>query len=133
MIRLQPQHGFIAITSAIIISVLLLAITLAITFSGYFARFNVLDSESKERSSALAEACIETAILSLSLAQPPPPNPVNIGPSSEDNCNIISITPSGGQTVIQTQSIINKSYTNLNITVDDSTFNILSWQEVPDF
>jgi hypothetical protein len=123
--RLQSEQGFIALISAILISVLLLAITLTISFSGYFARFNVLDSESKERSSALAEGCADTAILDLSLSQNLP-RAVTIG---SDTCTIVQETPS---LPIKTQASVNKAWTNLQVTVD-ADYNVVSWEEVPNF
>jgi len=120
---MSKQRGFIALMSAIVISVLLLAITLSLGFSGFFTRFNILDSESKERSSALAEACGDTAILNLAQGLTTLGSVV-VGAGS---CNIISFTPN-----IKTQACVNKAVTNLEITVD-SSFNILSWQEVPNF
>ena len=135
---LHPQRGFIAITSAIIISVLLLAITLAITFSAYFARFNVLDSESKERSVGLAEACGDTAILKYSEDNSYVPSPVfnfitQTGGESvnvnSDQCTIASVDTSGSQKIIKTQAYINKSYTNLRIGIDSTDFTIKSWDE----
>jgi hypothetical protein len=129
------QDGFIAIMSAIIISVLLLAITIALGFSEFFGRFNILDSESKERSSALAEACGDLAILGLSNNDLPTSYPAII-PLNSDQCAIISITensPLNGHTTIETQGVFNKSYTNVSIVVDNNDFTIISWSELPNF
>ena len=123
------EKGFIAITSAIIISVLLLAITLAITFSAYFARFNVLDSESKERSSALAEACSDAAVLEISGGKYSTNELLTIGPGSDDDCTIVSVGTSGSQNIIKSRAVINQAYTNLRIGVDSTDFTIKSWDE----
>ena len=127
------QNGFIALVSAIIIALLLLTITVGVSFSGIFGRLNIVDSESKERSSALAEACVNKAILNLAQNQAQPVAPINIGPTSFDNCSIVSVIANGTQTTIKTQAVINKSYTNLQITVDSDTFTIISWNELPNF
>lgn len=128
----QMQNGFIALISAIIISALLLIITIATSMTGIFGRFNILDSESKERSTALAEACADTAILEITTAVYSIDKIIFVGPSSADRCKIISSLenqPIVSETTITTQAIINKAYTNL-IVVIDSNYNIISWDEV---
>jgi len=121
------QKGFIALTSVIVISVLLLAITVRLGFSAFFNRLDVLDSESKERSSALAEACVDTAILNIArnAAYNPSNQVVAVG---SDQCTIVSVTSSGSQKIIKTQAVINKAYTNLKISIN-SDFSINSWDE----
>lgn len=122
------QNGYIALTSAIIITILLLAITVSLGFSGFFTRFNILDSESKERSLALAEACIDKAMLNI--AQNLLYNPINETVAIEsDQCKIVSVTASGNQRTIKTQAVVNKSYTNLKIVINADTFSIISWEE----
>ncbi|OGI57591.1 hypothetical protein A3B85_00765 [Candidatus Nomurabacteria bacterium RIFCSPHIGHO2_02_FULL_37_13] len=61
----ETATGFIALMSAIIISAILLLIVTNLSLTGFYRRSNVLDSELKEKSSALAEACIESARLIL--------------------------------------------------------------------
>ncbi len=129
------QRGFIALASAIIISVLLLAITAAISLTGFFGRFNVFDSESKERSSALAEACIDTAKLNYANNSSYAPNNQSVSVGS-DQCTIISFlknTPTTGQDTIKTQASINKSYTDLQVVIKDTDFSLISWDELPHF
>jgi len=132
---INQQSGFIALISAIIISVLLLIIAVTIGMTGIFGRFNILDSESKERSSALAEACADMAILKLSGNKDYvliDPDDHNI-PVGSDTCDIYALsTPRTFPITIQTRGVINKSYTNL-IVVIDSDFTIVSWKEVPTF
>ncbi len=120
----KNQQGFIALMSAIVIMVLLLAITSALGFSNFFTRFNILDSEDKEKSSALAEACADTAILNITQGTTPTAlTDVSVG---INHCTIVSAT----STFIQTQACINKATTNLQITIDNND-NIISWIEVP--
>lgn len=121
---MKHQNGFIALTSAIIISVLLLAITVGLGFSSFFTRFNILDSEFKERSLALAEACIDTAILNLAKGLTTTGS-VAVG---TDDCEIISVN---GNT-IQTQACVNKATTNLQVTTN-SDFEIVTQEELPHF
>ena len=127
----KHQNGFIALISAIIISALLLIITMATSMAGIFGRFNILDSESKERSLALAEACVDTAIMETTTAVYSTNKDVFVGPNSADKCRILSVElnqPTVGQTRIITQSIINKAYTTLTVVID-TDYNIISWEE----
>lgn len=128
--KLQAQRGYIALMSAIVISFLLLAITISLGFTAFFGRLNVLDSESKERSNALAEACIDSAILDASNGTYSVDKIVNIG---SDMCRIISSVNGGSQTTIKTHGCINKSYTNLQAIIDNNSFAIISWDELPNF
>ena len=126
------NQGYITLMSAIIISALLLAITVSLGFNGLFGRLNIVDSESKERSSALAQACADKEILNLA-KEVSYTNPVQVG---SDQCTIVSVAvdvPSVGQTTIQTQAVINKSYTDLQVIIDSSNFSIISWQECATF
>lgn len=131
------QHGFVAIMSAIVISILLLAITVGLGFSGFFGRFNILDSENKERSLALAEACADKAILNF--VQNQTYNPVNecvevgdVCPDGTNICTIVSKIFSGSGTTFKTQACINESVTNLEVIIDNN-FTVTSWQELPNF
>ena len=126
---LNPQSGYIALMSAIIISVLLLAITVSLGFSGFFVRLNIVDSESKERSSALAEACADQAILNFTQGSSVAVTDFLVGPDASDKCNIISVTSNGNQTTIKTQAYPNKAYTNLKVVIDSNDFSIISWDE----
>jgi len=124
------QDGFMALVSAVIISALLVVIVLGVGFAQIFSRLNVFDSESKERSSALAEACADQALLNFAQGSTYT-GAVTVG---TDSCNISSVqndTPSSGQITIKTQGLINKSYTDLKVVADNSTLDIASWDECP--
>ena len=125
----QRKNGYIALISAIVISVLLITITVTLGLNSLFGRFNILDAESKEQSSALAEACVDQAILDASYGTYSTNKVVNVGPTASDNCTIVSSSLSGSQITIKTQSVINKSYTDFKIVVDANTFVTISWQE----
>ena len=66
MILLKNKNrGFIALLSVVIISFVLLSAAITLNLSSFHVRFNILDSEYKEISDALASACIEQARLIL--------------------------------------------------------------------
>lgn len=112
--------------SAIIIGAILLAITLSLGFSGFFTRLNISDSESKERSIALAEACVDTAILESATGIYSTNKTVAVG---KDECTIVSSQNTGSQTLIKTQAVVNGAYTNLKVTASNATFKVISWDE----
>lgn len=62
---IHTQRGFIALFSVVIVSFILLLITVTLNFSSLFGRFNILDSEFKERSVNLASACVSVARLNI--------------------------------------------------------------------
>ncbi len=123
----QRNAGFIALTSAIVISALLLCITVSLGLSGFFTRTNIFDSESKEHSLALAEACANKALLNLAQGS------TYTGPVAVDNdaCTIVSIQASSGNVTVKTQGVFNKAYTNLEAVANGSSLDIVSWREVP--
>lgn len=130
MQNFKDQSGFVALTSAIIIVLVLVTITVIASLSGFLGRFNILDGELKEVSTGLAEACVEIAILKLSQ------NPLYAGnendiPLEDGACDILTIAPSGGNKVVKTRAIFNNSYTNLEVEVDGITFKPVSWRECP--
>ena len=128
----ENQKGYIALMSAVIISILLLAIALSLGFSGFFARFNILDSQSKEKSAALAEGCIDVAILEAVKEIYSSNKIISVGTITTDACKIVSSVkdfPIAGQTTIKTQAITNKSYTNLKVIINNANFEIISWEE----
>ena len=114
--------------SAIVIMFLLTTITIGLGMSSFFGRFNILDSESKERSLALAEACVDSAILNIA-------QDASYNPSSESvvvgsvSCTIISVASSGSNKIIKTRGIFNQAYTNLKVEINNNDLSIESWQE----
>lgn len=126
---INSQSGFIALISAIVISFLLLAVTLGLGLSIFFGRFDILDSESKERSLALAEACVDQAMLEMSEGTFYATLTDYTSPDGTIICKRQSL--SGGVNTIKTQGEFNKSFTNLKVEVDGSTFSIISWEECP--
>lgn len=59
--NVKTNKGFLALFSVIIISFILISASVTLNFSGFFGRFNILDSESKMRSDALAGSCLDQA------------------------------------------------------------------------
>ena len=132
---MNQQKGFIALISTIIISFVLIAVTFTANLAGFFSRFNMLDAESKEQSSQLAQACIQAALLEANQGMYSQQENVFVGPDTHDTCTIVWIKkdwPTEGQTSMKTQSVISHAYTNLMATTDEN-FIITSWTECPNF
>jgi hypothetical protein len=64
---IKKEKGFIALFSVVIISFVLILVAVTLSFTGYFSRYDILDSENKKRSEALAEACLESARLAIAI------------------------------------------------------------------
>lgn len=125
------SSGYIAIVTAIIISVLVVVMAFTISLNSFIGRANILDSNFKEVSRALSEACFEDARLKLAQNSSYSGNEViNIGSNS---CNILSVSPNGSQYVINTQAQYQDSYTDLIFTVNSSDLSLAGWQEVGHF
>lgn len=152
----QPD-GYIALISAIIIASILLGLSFEVSTAGFFSRFNVLNSEFKRVSLALAEACANTAFLKLAqnynydLAADPAYDaakaelPLAVGANS---CSIKSLAlgaPANQQetATIQVQAVYQQAFSNLKIIAKlqdpaaapnpafSPNISILSWQENP--
>jgi hypothetical protein len=128
----NKKRGFVALISVIIISAILLLVATSLSFSGFFGRFNILESEFKERSSALADACVDSVLLSL--AQNPsynPTLPLTVPVSGNDNCTVVYIATPGSTKVIKTKGTYQQAITNLQVVVNTSDLTVVSWEEIP--
>lgn len=138
----QREKGFIALMSAIVISLLLITLGATLSLTGFFTRFDIADAEYKERSIGLAEACGDLAMVKLAgdinYAVVQSDHTIAVG---GDSCSIVSISPTpprSGQITIMTQGIFpalgsgpEHAYTNIKIVTNASDLSIVSWQEVP--
>lgn len=129
----SSNGGFIALMSAVIISVVLLIAITTTGLAGFYGRFNIADSEYKERSSALADACFDTILIHL--ANDPTYNsyavPETVSVTGTDNCQILTKSIVGNTGTFTIRGIYQHAYTNLQIAVDTGIFSVTSWQEVP--
>lgn len=130
--KLKNNNGFMALMSAIIISAVLLLIVTSLSFTGFYTRSNILDSELKEKSSALAEACVDTALLKLAndplYAPPSGGEYIKVDEVSNEACTIKSISGS----IIKTKANYNNKYfTNLEVRFNGGDLSVISWEETP--
>ncbi len=127
------QSGYIALVSVLIISGLLVMALCTVSMSGFFSRFNILNTEFKEMSASLAESCINTTLLKLA-------QNISYGGNEtilvvDQSCTIRSVVPGSisGQLIVESQAIVEHAYTNLRATINSNDFSIISWQEIPTF
>lgn len=137
--RSNNQSGYVALVSVMIMSAVLLLLSVAVSGTSVLGRLNVLTYQYKEASRGLADGCVDAALLRLinNSGYSPSNESVSVGTQS---CTIVSVTPSGGQKVIQVQGIYpatanGRSYTNLQVRVTVSTGSLVvhSWEEVVHF
>ena len=122
----KNNSGFIALMSAVILSIILLLIATNLGMTGLYNRFNILDSELKERSSALAEACADTAILKLANNSGYTGGEI-ITVSGSDTCTIDSVVTAGTFTL---HANYHNSFTNLQVIVNTTTLAVTHWEEI---
>ena len=117
------NRGFVSLTSALLISFIMLAVAFSAGLAGFLGRFNILDAESKERSAALAEACVEVAIL----------NPLTGSAIAADfSCNVVQDIVFNQNIYLKTQAAVNKAHSNMFVVLDKD-FVILEWNECDNF
>ena len=125
------KEGYIAITSAIIISFLLMTIVFTLSSASFFSRSNTLDANQKETSLGLAEACADTALLKLAQNSSYAGNEnINIGGNS---CSILALESPSGQKIIKTWADYKGYRTNIKITMNHPAMTMISWEELPNF
>jgi len=125
------MKGYIAITSAIIVTIIVISTILTTSSTGYSGRFNVLGTLLKEESIALANACADHALLELVVdLNYTGSTTVDIASST---CTIFAIETSGSQKTIKTQATEDNRISNLKVVLNTADFTIVSWDEVISF
>lgn len=115
--------------SAVIISAVLLITVVTGGLSGIFARSNILDAELKSRSRAVADACLDQAMLLVTN------DPGYTGSEYQrfdvlDGCEL-TVSGAAPTKSISTQGSSTKAVTNLVATFDTATHELTSLAEVP--
>ena len=125
------QSGYIAITTAIVLSLLVVALAIALGSSSLIYRFTIVDFVNKQTSLFTANSCLDYARLKLSMDPAYAGNEtVNIG---SYQCTLQPIAISGSNKVIKAHAAVNGATTNLQLTVVSSTLSTVSLEEVVKF
>ena len=125
--KYRKDSGFVALITAIILTAILLIVVVTLNQTSFFTRGILLDSEYKERSTALAEACFDIA--RLKLANDPTYSGGELAiPIGSGFCDIRSVSSN----IIKTRAVSSGSVTNLEIEVGPPpNLSIISWEETP--
>ena len=129
---LNDQKGYIALISSIIIAAILMTVVFSLGYTSFTARFNILDSEYKERSYDLAKACMDIALLKL-INEPSSYTGNESIIFNGEACSILDITSSGGQYTLKSKASVSKAFTSLKMTISSGTFSVISLEEVTNF
>ncbi len=117
--------------SAVIISAILVTATVTGSLTGFYTRFNILDSEFKNKSASLAEACVDVLLIKLAEDSSFGASALTYTVSGSDTCTVFAATnPTGSPRIFKVQGIYQNSYTNLQVAVDVDSLALVSWQEV---
>jgi hypothetical protein len=127
----NKEAGFIALVTVLVMTGVLAGLAFTLSVTGYFSRFNILQSIFKEESSALAEACAEFAILHFAENDEYAGGEnVNLG---DQSCYINSVVSGNGSTSIMVSADVEAFITNLVINIDSDTLAVNSWREIVGF
>lgn len=127
--RNSARSGYIALTAAIIIVVLLSVTALTVGLNSFLGRINILDNSFKERSRALAQGCVEVTLLKLSQNGSYAGNEaIGIG---NDECRIISVIGEGQNKIIKVQAQFQEAFTNFWVTVEANDLSLIGREELP--
>jgi hypothetical protein len=125
----NPQKGFIALFTVMIVSFTLLLLAITINFSSITSRVNIYGSENKTRSAEIAYACIEQARLAFITENYSFGTLVAVEDiaGSDDSCNYIIAAPN----IIRTHACVNNSETFYETTFDEteSSLHLQSFKE----
>lgn len=125
------NNGYVAITAAIFLSLVILAVASALGGSSFFGRATSLDLTFKKTGFFVARSCLDRTLLQLKLNPGYTGNEtVNVG---EYQCAISLIESSPPNTIIKARAQVKGATTNLKLIVNSSTLSTVSLEEVTVF
>lgn len=128
------NHGYIALITAIVMATLLMAISLSLNMRNYLSEKIVLEWEAKRESAALAEACVDTALVRLAGdAAYVPIAGGDVVPMGMQSCLIRSIVSAGSVRTIITSAHSHSAFTayQVAVTLSPASLVVNSWEELP--
>ena len=125
------SKGYIAITTTIIVSLVVLLLSSAVGSSSLFSRLNELDSMYKRSSYFLTRSCLDHAMYKLAQS-------TSYGGSEtvvigSDTCTLLPVETNGGNKIIKAWSQTNSTRTNLKLTIVTLDLSTVSLEEVQSF
>jgi hypothetical protein len=123
--QLKSTRGYVALMATIIISAVLLVLSIEGSEVGARARFDILGTEAKEQSVALAEACKDQTLAALISDLSYTGNATTTSPVG--TCYIFPIllnTPTTGVVTLKIQSRVQNSFSNLEFQIAMNNIHI---------
>ncbi|MBI2406545.1 MAG: hypothetical protein HYV25_03110 [Candidatus Harrisonbacteria bacterium] len=124
----SARAGYLAITVALILSLIILFVSVSLGANTLLARFNRVAYENKKVGGAAARSCGEIALLKLR------GNPDYVGNETVYvggyPCAILPIEIAGANKVIKTKATVAQTVTNLKLTVDANKLQQVSLEEL---
>ena len=125
------MKGFIAITTSIILSFLVLTVAAALGFSAFFSRANNSGFYYKKTSQFISRSCLDYALLKLAENGNYAGNETRTIDSYQ--CSLQPMETSGSNKIIKAHSQVNGATTNLKLTVNGATLSTVSLEELVSF
>ena len=128
---MKYSDGYIAITTAVILSLMVMVVAIALSSANLFTRLDVLDFYNKQTSYGIARSCLNDALLKLAM------NPSYAGNEtitvSSWQCTTQPIATAGTNKVIKAHAAVNGATTNLQLIVVAATLSTVSLEELKQF
>lgn len=126
----NKNGGYTALLAVIILCFILIALSITVNMSGFFTRFNILQSQEKLQSGALAESCINLAMSRLTQNASYNYSLPEVISLDDDECSIKSIASSGVQKTIESLGQYIDTFTNLSVKTTVNTSQLTASQAV---
>ena len=139
MIHLK-QRGFVALMTAIVMSAMLLILMAGSGYASFYARYDALGVEKKRQAEALAESCINVALLALATSSDPThfseSNSVvtvaSASVNSSNTCTIDDVQHTGADVVIRASASVGDSFSRVSaVATLPPSISIVSWNTSP--
>ena len=133
--NVPDDRGFIALVTALIISVALVSIVLVAGTGSFYARMDSLGMLQSMEARSLATSCVKVALLALATSTDPDSfvisdREVAIESADEQYCTIDSLSQQSGAIIIRTHASVSDSYGAVEARASlPPTISILSWNE----
>ncbi len=125
------MKGYIAITTSIVLSILILVIAISLGSASLFSRNNNLNFSYKQTGYYVAKSCLDYALLQLALNSGYAGNEAQAVDSYQ--CGILPVVTAAPNKIIRATSTIQGVATNLKLTVDSATLSTVSLEEAVKF
>lgn len=134
----NSQRGFIALMSTVVISAILIAMMMSVGSASFYARYDALGIENSRQAEALAQSCINIALLALAtstdaLHYSVVNQRVTVGVDTRGNptiCTIKNITHNGFRVTIDVFAESHNSFSAVSAIASlFPSIQIVSWEK----